>query len=155
MIDNEDHENLQHQAIAWADEAIRIGGVLVKGPRPFPLERRVLDEHFFLTSITMLSRLCKYFSKNSPNADEAKAAGEFYSSSKEAINVRNKREHFDEYIDGNHKRQKEFVVTKGCIRADMTSSQVDESGYHLGHDACVQDLVSACIELKRHINPEW
>lgn len=150
-----DHEDLQHQAIAWADEAIRIGGVLVNGARPLPPQRSVLDEHFFLTSITMLSRICKYFSQNSPVPDEAKAAERFYSSSKEAINVRNKREHFDEYIDGTHKRQKEFVNTRGCITADMTSSQVDESGYHLGHDACVQDLVSACLELKKHINPEW
>lgn len=150
-----DHEDLQHLALGWADETIRIGEVLVSRTPNVHLQRRVLDEHFFLTSVTMLHRICKYLSKNSPISEEAKAAATFSVASKEAIDVRNKREHFDEYIDGNHKWQDQFTVTRGSIRADLTSSQIDSRGYHLGHDACVQDLVSACRELKKSIRPEW
>jgi len=150
-----DHEDLQHLAIGWADETIRIGEILVTGPSNVHVQRRVLDEHFFLTSVTMLHRICKYLSKNSPISEVARAAAAFVVASKEAIEVRNKREHFDEYIDGNHKWQDQFTITKGPVRADLTSTQIDSRGYHLGHDACVQDLVAACIELKNHINPEW
>ncbi|WP_019471793.1 MULTISPECIES: hypothetical protein [Pseudomonas] len=149
------YESTKFQAVNWANEAIRIGNELIGGSESTPRMRSVLDEHFFLTSITMLNRICKYISENSPDQDEVKAAVDFFDKSTDARDVRNKREHFDEYIDGNHKRQAEFVVEKNGVSADLTSAYVDEHGYHLGNKATIQVLIKSCEDLLTTIKSPW
>lgn len=149
------YEYTKHEAVNWAKEAIRIGTGLIGGIEATPRARSVLDEHFFLTSITMLNRICKYISENSPDQNEVKAAGDFFDQSKDARDVRNKREHFDEYIDGNHKRQSEFVVEKNGASVDLTSTYIDEHGYHLGNKATIQVLIKSCEDLLRTIKSPW
>lgn len=142
-----DYDFTKFLTVKWANEAIQIGSKLLEEITPQRMSRRLIEEHFFLTSITMLNRMCRYISKNTNDRNEKIAADRFVKSSNPAKDVRNKREHFDDYIDGNHPRQKEFTSQRGSISADLTSTIVDKNGYHLGNKATVQELIAECRNL--------
>lgn len=141
-------------ACNWANESIRLGGSLLSNNES--RARTSLDEHFFLTSATMLNKCCNYIADNSSDAGEIKAAKAFIDVSEDARDVRNKREHFDEYIDGNHKtRQSQFTTERGNTIADSTSTIVDDSGYHLGNKATVETIVAACHDFLKFVKSPW
>ena len=150
-----DYDFTKFLAVKWANEAINIGSSLINEVTPERMSRRVLEEHFFLTSITMANRMCRYISQNTDNEIERTASLRFVESSNAAKDVRNKREHFDDYIDGDHPRQKEFTRRRGSVSADLTSTIVDRDGYHLGNKATVQVLISECNSLLEVIKPPY
>ncbi|WP_409313693.1 hypothetical protein [Pseudomonas putida] len=150
------YDYMKHLAVTWANEAQRLGSDLIKDKVcSASRTRTALDEHFFLTSITMLNRTCSYLAKKSPNQMEVKAAKEFFALSADAIDVRNKREHLDEYIDGKDKKQSQFTVSDEYSTVDLTATVVDENGYHLGNKATVEELILACDTLLRTIKSPW
>lgn len=144
---------VKYVACNWAEETIRIGTSLTS--LNTDRIRSSLDEHFFLTSAAMLNKCCNYIRDNSTDTSEASAAMAFIVITADARDVRNKREHFEEYIDGKSKRQSEFTTVRGQTMADSTSTIVDEYGYHLGNKATVETIVAACVDFLKAVKRPW
>lgn len=144
---------VKYVACNWAEEAIKIGSSLTADR--MDRKQTSIDEHFFLTSATMLNRSCSYIHSNSTNANEISAAKAFIDISADAREVRNKREHFDEYVDGTSKRQSEFSTVRGGTMADSTSTIIDETGYHLGNKATVETIVAGCKDFLSIVKRPW
>lgn len=144
---------VKYVACNWAEETIRIGSSLTS--LHTDRIRSSLDEHFFLTSATMLNKSCNYIRDNSTDTSETSAAKAFIEITADARDIRNKREHFENYIDGNSKKQSEFTAVRGGTMADSTSTIVDEHGYHLGNRATVQTIIAACEDFLKSVKRPW
>ncbi len=137
----------------WLKEAVFVGKqFLVNVNKPFSFEdnwhkRRMFDEHYVLTATVMSIRFAKQLVHHAPR--EMKLGLElFIENTKDAVDVRDMREHSDEYFLGKGKKKNEFYKGSGNgIKCDMSSSIQNEHGYMLGNLIAVEVIIDECDQL--------
>lgn len=110
-------------------------------------KRMMFDEHYILTATVMSVRFSKQLVDHS-SKDIKQALVSFIENTKDAVDVRDMREHSDEYFLGRGRKQKEFF--KGSdehIQCDMSSSVQNECGYMLGNLIAMETIKSECNNL--------
>lgn len=159
-MDNKEIETTVFFLESWLNETIGSCDRFlskINGPTSFDDEfhkRRMFEEHYVLTATVMSIRFARQLI-NHENEDFKKHIKEFINSTKNAVDVRDMREHSDEYFIGKGKKHGDFF--KGSnqhIRCDMTSSIKNEHGYMLGNLIAMEFIQSECKKLLKsaHVN---
>ncbi|WP_134046904.1 hypothetical protein [Paraburkholderia caballeronis] len=127
----------------WARAVINLGRKILNTPALADGDMQFANEHFFLISIMKLYDWCDVLQAVEPRfANASKIV--FDVVTPDVKNVRDMREHDDEYLQGGGRRKKEFIFTAGAaISIDATSTFVTDSGYFIGGRVNVAVLVDA------------
>jgi hypothetical protein len=135
---------------SWLEEVIYSGtDFLAKINRPFDIHddwyrRRMFDEHYVLTATVMSIRFSKQVVNHAQRNLKA-SLEKFIEQTRDAVDVRDMREHSDEYFTGKGRKKDQFL--KGStenIQCDMSSSIQNERGYMLGNIIAMESIVGSC-----------
>lgn len=134
----------------WLQESISRGTeFLVKANQPFDIhdswrKKRKFDEHYVLTATVMSVRFSRQLVNHAPKNLKI-SLEKFIEQTKDAVDVRDMREHSDEYFIGKGRKKDQFF--KGSteqIRCDMSSSVQNEHGYMLGNLIAMELIIGSC-----------
>lgn len=152
-MDADNKETIIFFLESWLNEVINNSQVFLQNiNEPISFEgnfhkRMMFDEHYILTATVMSVRFSKqlvnHVSKNIKNS-----LSFFIENTKDAVDVRDMREHSDEYFLGKGRKQGDFF--KGScenIQCDMASSVQNEFGYMLGNLIAMEKIQSECAKL--------
>ncbi|EHU5129780.1 hypothetical protein KY940_004391 [Vibrio vulnificus] len=135
---------------SWLQEAIYSGTqFLVKINQPFDINdtwhrRCMFDEHYVLTATVMSVRFSRQLVNHAPKNLKV-SLEHFIEQTRDAVDVRDMREHFDEYFLGKGRKKDQFL--KGSteqIQCDMSSSIQNEHGYMLGNLIAIESIIGSC-----------
>lgn len=130
------------------------------------MDRRLMEEQFFLDAVGKALRWIKVAKRQDLSLSEA--VDRFLQQLPEAGEVRNMREHDDEYLEGNGNKQADFVKTTTVggqqisATVDASSTIVWDGNYLIGGRLNVQNAIDAahallpCIEKasNKHMHPD-
>ena len=138
---------------SWLNEAItRCDNFLENISKPVSFEntfhkRLMFDEHYVLTATVMSRRYASQLVHHAPKGLKG-SIEEFIEKTKDAVDVRDMREHSDEYFLGKGRKQDDFFKGSGNnIQCDMSSSIRDERGYMLGNLIAMEFVHQECTKL--------
>ena len=138
---------------SWLTEAINgCQSFLSNINKPFSLEdsfhkRIMFEEHYVLTATVMSIRFSKQFVHHAPREIKGSLSA-FIEATKDAVDVRDMKEHSDEYFIGKGKKKDEFFKGSGNgIQCDMSSSIINEHGYMLGNLISMETIEKECLKL--------
>ena len=142
----------------WLNEAISNSSIFLENiDQPLSFEnnfhkRRMFDEHYVLTATVMSVRYSKQVVNHTKKGLKEHIT-KFIEATIDAVDVRDMREHSDEYFIGKGKKKDEFY--KGSsqnIQCDMSSSIKNENGYMLGNLIAMELILDECKSLLKHID---
>ena len=157
-MNKENHDTLIFFLECWLNEAIsNISSFLESIEQPFSFEnnfhrRRMFDEHYILTATVMSVRYSKQVVSHTKKGLKEHIE-KFIEKTSDAVDVRDMREHSDEYFIGKGKKKDEFY--KGSsqnIQCDMSSSIKNENGYMLGNLISMELILQECQTLLKHVD---
>ncbi|UTA80934.1 hypothetical protein J4377_05500 [Halomonas sp. XH26] len=142
---------------SWLAEAVhRCSSFLHSANKPFSFDddfhrRRMFEEHYALTATVMGVRFAKQLVHHTPK--ELKESLEsFIIATQDAVDVRDMREHSDEYFLGRGRKKEEFFKGSGQgVQCDMSSSVQNENGYMLGNLIAMETVRDECQALLQYI----
>uniref|UniRef100_A6VW85 Uncharacterized protein n=1 Tax=Marinomonas sp. (strain MWYL1) TaxID=400668 RepID=A6VW85_MARMS len=157
-MDAESKETTMFFLKSWLAEAIDGSRSFLNNiNKPFSFEdrfhkRRMFDEHYVLTATVMSVRFSKQIVHHSPkNVKESLTS--FIKATEDAVDVRDMREHSDEYFLGKGRKKDEFFKGSGNgIQCDMSSSIQNENGYMLGNLIAMETIQFQCETLLEVLN---
>lgn len=156
-MDDEQKDTTKFFSESWLAEAIhRCNSFLKNVNKPFSLEddfhkRRMFEEHYALTATVMSVRFAKQLVHHAQK-DLKEHLEAFITATKDAVDVRDMREHSDEYFLGKGRKKDEFF--KGSdqgIQCDMSSSIQNEHGYMLGNLIAMESVLAECQKLLQYL----
>lgn len=137
----------------WLNEAVcRCNAFLHNVNKPFSLhnsfdQTRMFEEHYVLTATVMSVRFARQL-VNHATKDLRDKLQKFIDATRDAVDVRNMREHSDEYFLGKGRKKDEFFKGSGQgIECDMSSSIQNEHGYMLGNLIAMELVRDECQNL--------
>ncbi len=154
-MDAENKETIIFFLQGWLTEAINSSKDFLSNiniNKPFSFEdnfhkRRMFDEHYVLTATVMSVRFSKQLVHHSKKKIKDSLSS-FIEATKDAVDVRDMREHSDEYFLGKGRKKDEFFKGSGNgIQCDMSSSIQNEHGYMLGNLIAMEAIQIECINL--------
>ena len=152
-MDAEQKETTEFFLESWLNEAVgRSSSFLDKVNRPFSLhdsfhQTRMFEEHYVLTATVMSVRFARQL-VNHAAKDLKCQLQKFIDATKDAVDVRDMREHSDEYFLGKGRKKDEFFKGSGKgIECDMSSSIQNEHGYMLGNLIALELVRDECQSL--------
>jgi len=138
---------------SWLNEAVgRCNSFLNNVNRPFSLhdsfhQTRMFEEHYILTATVMSVRFARQL-VNHAAKDLKDQLQKFIDATRDAVDVRDMREHADEYFLGKGRKKEEFFKGSGQgIECDMSSSIQNEHGYMLGNLIALELVRDECQSL--------
>jgi hypothetical protein len=153
LMDAESRETTMFFLESWLTEAIDgCQNFLQNINKPFSFEdtfhkRIMFDEHYVLTATVMSIRFSKQLVHHA-SKDIKQTLTTFINATKDAVDVRDMREHSDEYFLGKGRKKDEFFKgSSDNIQCDMSSSIQNECGYMLGNLIAMEKIQSECIKL--------
>lgn len=152
-MDAEQKETAEFFLESWLNEAVgRCNSFLQNVSKPFSLhdsfhKTRMFEEHYVLTATVMSVRFARQL-VNHANKDLKCQLQHFIDATRDAVDVRDMREHSDEYFLGKGRRKDEFFKGSGeGIECDMSSSIQNEHGYMLGNLIALEVVRDECLSL--------
>lgn len=124
--------------------------------KPFSLhdslhKTRMFEEQYVLTATVMSVRFARQLVNHSTKNLKDKLQ-QFIDATRDAVDVRDMREHSDEYFLGNGRKKDVFF--KGSdqgIQCDMSSSIQSQHGYMLGNLIAMEVVQEACQNLLSYV----
>lgn len=142
---------------SWLDEAVhRCDSFLNSVNKPFSFEdnfhrRRMFEEHYALTATVMGVRFAKQLVHHAPRQLKERLES-FIGATQDAVDVRDMREHSDEYFLGKGRKKGEFFKGSGQgIQCDMSSSIQNQNGYMLGNLIAMETVRRECHALLQYL----
>lgn len=139
---------------SWLNEAVnRCNAFLhnVSKPHNNFYKTRMFEEHYILTATVMSVRFARQL-VNHASKDLKNELQQFIEATRDAVDVRDMREHSDEYFLGKGRKKGEFYKgSKKGIQCDMSSSINNERGYMLGNLIAMELIREECQNLLSHI----
>ena len=113
--------------------------------------RRMFDEHYVLTATVMAVRFAKQLVHHAP-VELVNQLNAFISATKDAVDIRDMREHSDECFMKKWRKQEQFLRgSDSMIWCDMSSSIQDHRGYMLGNLIAMESIQAECKKLLEHM----
>ncbi|QOP41105.1 hypothetical protein [Sulfurimonas marina] len=141
----------------WLNEAVeRCENFLYNINKPLSIDnsfhkKRMFEEHYTLTATLMSIRFAKQL-VNHAQKDFKVQLEAFIHATQDAVDVRDMREHSDEYFLGKGKKKEEFFKGSGRgILCDMSSSIQNEQGYMLGNLIAMESIHNECQKLLQYV----
>jgi hypothetical protein len=114
-------------------------------------KKRMFDEHYTLTATVMSIRFAKQL-VNHVQKDLKEQLESFINATQDAVDVRDMREHSDEYFLGKGRKKDQFFKGSGDgIKCDMSSSIKNEHGYMLGNLIAMESIRDECQKLLQNV----
>ena len=138
---------------SWLEEATSSCDTFLENiNKPFSFDdpfhkRRMFEEHYVLTATVMSIRFAKQLVNHAkkPLKDQLEA---FIEETQLAVDVRDMREHSDEYFTGKGRKKASFYQgSENGLEIDMSSSIQNEHGYMLGNVISMEEISKKCSEL--------
>lgn len=152
-MEAEQKETAEYFLESWLNEAVnRCNSFLRNVNKPFSLhdgfhKTRMFEEHYVLTATVMSIRFARQL-VNHANKDFKSQLQKFIDATRDAVDVRDMREHSDEYFLGKGRKKEEFFKGSGeGIEIDMSSSIQNEHGYMLGNLIALEVVRDECLSL--------
>jgi len=152
-MDDKQKEITEFFLQSWLNEAVdRSNSFLDNINRPYSqnfsfIKTRMYEEHYVLTATVMSVRFARQLVNHAPKALKEQLQ-KFIDVTRDAVDVRDMREHSDEYFLGKGRKKDEFF--KGSvesIKCDMSSSIQTEDGYMLGNLIALELVRDECQSL--------
>ena len=152
-MDAEQKETTEFFLECWLNEAVgRCNSFLSNVNKPFSQDDSfhqtlMFEEHYVLTATVMSVRFARQL-VNHTSKDLKDQLQKFIDTTRDAVDVRNMREHSDEYFLGKGRKKDEFF--KGSVKGiecDMSSSIQNEDGYMLGNLIALEIVRDECQNL--------
>jgi len=156
-MDDDSKETMVFFLQSWLNEAIgRCDDFLDNINKPFSLDskftrRRMFEEHYVLTATVMSIRFARQLVNHADKGLKGHLES-FIAATKDAVDVRDMREHSEKYFIGKGNKQDQFL--KGSsrgIQCDMSSSIQNENGYMLGNLIAMEFIRDECKKLLAHL----
>lgn len=156
-MDDDSKETTLFFLQSWLNEAIgRCDDFLNNINKSFSLNsefirRRMFEEHYVLTATVMSIRFARQLVNHADKGLKGHLES-FIAATKDVVDVRDMREHADEYFIGKGKKPDQFF--KGSsrgIQCDMSSSIQNENGYMLGNLIAMEFIRDECKKLLAHL----
>lgn len=156
-MDAKQKETAEFFLDSWLNEAVgRCVVFLNNVNKTFPRhdrfqKTRMFDEHYILTATVMSVRFAKQL-ENHATKELKEKLQQFIAATKDAVDIRDMREHSDEYFLGKGRKKDEFL--KGSVQSiqcDMSSSVQNEHGYMLGNLIAMEFVCQECQNLLLYI----
>ena len=144
----------------WLNEAIeRCDSFLYNVNKPFSIDnnfhkKRMFEEHYTLTATVMSIRFAKQLVNHAQKGlkEDLKS---FIIATQDAVDVRDMREHSDEYFLGKGRKKDQFFKgSGGGIQCDMSSSIHNERGYLFGNLIAMESIRDECKKLLQQISKQ-
>jgi hypothetical protein len=130
--------------LMWARATKRCADDLLEGLLNTvpPRQQSLVNEHFFLISIMKLRDWCDVLQAlHAPFANTCQVI--FDVTTDDVKDVRDMREHDDEYLQGHGRHKERYTFSTDRFSADASSTTVDEGHYLIGGRVDVQAIVTA------------
>jgi hypothetical protein len=144
----------------WLNEAIeRCDNFLCNVNKPFSIDdnfhkKRMFEEHYTLTATVMSIRFAKQLVNHAQKGLKEHLES-FIIATQDAVDVRDMREHSDEYFLGKGRKKDQFFKgSGGGIQCDMSSSIQNEQGYLLGNLIAMESIRDECQKLLQHVSKQ-
>lgn len=156
-MDAEQRETAEFFLESWLNEAVERCDVFLHNVNT-PLSvhdsfhrTRMFEEHYVLTATVMSVRFARQLVNHARKGFKEKLQ-RFIDATRDAVDVRDMREHSDEYFLGRGQKKEQFF--KGSsqgVQCDMSSSIKNEHGYMLGNLIAMESVREECHELLSHV----
>ncbi|MFM0399679.1 hypothetical protein PQR37_34420 [Paraburkholderia nemoris] len=129
--------------LMWARATKRCADELLAGlATRVPRDRSLVTEHFFVIASMKLKDWCDVLQAlHPPFAETCQIIFEVVT--EDVKDVRDMREHDDEYLQGNGRHKQRYTYSTDRFSADASSTVVDEGRYLIGGRVHVESIVAA------------
>jgi len=156
-MDDDSKETMVFFLQSWLNETIgRCDDFLDNTNKPFSSDskftrRRMFEEHYVLTATVMSIRFARQLVNHADKGLRGHLES-FIAATKDAVDVRDMREHSDKYFIGKGNKQDQFLKgSSQAIQCDMSSSIQSENGYMLGNLIAMEFIRDECKKLLAHL----
>ncbi|MBB3256846.1 hypothetical protein F4827_001692 [Paraburkholderia bannensis] len=127
--------------LMWAKATLEVGNKLIV-PKMVPRDESRINEHFFVISIMKLSNWCDVLQALDDRFSEpCKIISDVVT--EDVKNVRDMREHDDEYLQGSGRRKDKFMFQAEDFSSDASATIARDGEYLIGGRVHVQKLMDA------------